>query len=340
MMPTGAGVLRAAPGNAAGWARLVEYCGDVSDVCVAADDRVFLLTRGDPPVIVLDPGGTVLDRWGSGVFTNPHGLTVAPDGTVFCADIHDHTVRRFTATGELIATFGTPGHGADTGYRKDDESLFYLSVTRPGPPFHGPTKVCALSDGSFYVADGYGNARVHQFGPDGALISSWGEPGSGPGQFRVPHSITATPREDRLLVCDRENNRIQVFDPGGRLLDMWPGLHRPCAAAVGPDGRVYVAELGGRAGIYPTMSIGPSTPWSTCAVLDGTGRLLTRWGSDDPACPGSFFAAHGIALDSTGAVYVAETSRAAGLRVGGTPACCHVVQKFRPSPLDDRAADG
>jgi DNA-binding beta-propeller fold protein YncE len=327
------GVSRAAPGCLAGWERLAEAeaLGDVSDVAVDADDRVYLLTRGDPAVVICEPDGTVVDRWGSGVFTNPHGLTVAPDGSVFCTDIHDHTIRRFTTGGSLIATFGVPGRAADTGYRVDGESLFHTSVTRSGPPFHGPTKVCALSDGSFFVADGYGNARVHHFGPSGELVRSWGSPGSAPGQFRVPHGITATPDEQRLLVCDRENNRIQVFDHLGGLLDIWSGLHRPCAAAVVPDGRVYAAELGGRAGIYPTMTVHDSTPWSTCAVLDPAGRLLGRWGTDDPARPGSFFAAHGIAVDSTGAVYLAEVSRAAGLRVGGSPPCCHAMQKFRPS---------
>jgi DNA-binding beta-propeller fold protein YncE len=342
-VPVGAGIRRAAQGCVAGWEWLAEseVLGDVSDVAVDADDRVFLLTRGDPAVVVCAPDGVVVNRWGSGVFTNPHGLTVAPDGSIFCADIHDHTVRRFTADGVLLATFGVPGRAADTGYRIDDESPFFTTVTRSGPPFHGPTKVCALADGSFYVADGYGNARVHRFGPDGELVGSWGEPGSGPGQFRVPHGITATPREDRLLVCDRENGRIQVFDRDGRLLDIWPGLHRPCAAVVAPDGRVYVAELGGRAGIYPTMTVDAATPWSTCAVLDDQGRVLARWGTDNPATSGSFFAAHGIALDSTGAVYLAEVSRAAGLRVGGSPPCCHAMQKFRPGSAlaDDDGED-
>jgi DNA-binding beta-propeller fold protein YncE len=297
------------------WERLPQGFShpDVSDVAVDADDRVFVLTRGEIPVLVYDRDGTFLHAWGEGVFTAAHGITVGPDGLVYCVDNGDHTVRRFTTEGMLLLTVGTPGAAASTGYDGDP-----FSVSRAGPPFHRPTKACVLSSGAFFVSDGYGNARVHRFSSAGDLEVSWGEPGSGPGQFRLPHGIAATRDEQRLLVCDRENDRIQVFDLEGRYRAEWTGLARPTAAAVSSDGYVYVAELGraGRVG-------------SRCSILDPNGRIVARLGGNGPPdAPGSFFAAHGIALDSHDDLYVAEVTWAAGGKDGRVPETCHTLQKF------------
>src|SRR5439155_1369245 len=91
------------------------------------------------------------------------------------------------------------------------------TIRQSGPPFHRPTNVALAADGSLYVTDGYGNARVHKFAPDGRLLFSWGEAGSGPGQFNLPHGI-AVDREGLVYVADRENSRIQVFDGRGKFL--------------------------------------------------------------------------------------------------------------------------
>src|SRR5438477_273239 len=79
--------------------------------------------------------------------------------------------------------------------------------------------------GDLYVTDGYGNARVHRFSAEGRLLQSWGEPGAGPGQFNLPHGI-AVLADGRVLVADRENDRIQLFDPEGKYLDQWTQVQR------------------------------------------------------------------------------------------------------------------
>ena len=71
------------------------------------------------------------------------------------------------------------------------------------------------------MTDGYGNARVHKFAADGTYLFSWGEPGTGPGQFALPHGVWID-RRGRVLICDRENDRVQVFDQAGKLLQVWP----------------------------------------------------------------------------------------------------------------------
>jgi DNA-binding beta-propeller fold protein YncE len=298
-----------------GWERLPSGLShpDVSDVAVDARDRVYVLTRSERPVLVYERDGTFVEAWGEGVFHSPHGITIGPDGLVYCVDNGDHTVRKFTLDGTLLLTIGTPGVLSDTGYDGDPQS-----VARSAAPFHRPTQACVLSTGVVYVTDGYGNARVHRFSSAGVLEASWGEPGSGPGQFRLPHGLAATPDERRLLVCDRENDRIQVFDLEGAFVAAWPGFARPTAVAVSSDGLVFVAELG-RPGIAP----------SRCAVRTLDGRPVAHWGGGSrPEAPGSFFAAHGIALDSRDDVYVAEVSWAAGGKDGRVPTTCHTLQKF------------
>ena len=74
----------------------------------------------------------------------------------------------------------------------------------------------ALSpQGDIYVSDGYANARVHKYSPDGKLLFSWGEPGTDPGQFNLVHNI-ACDDEGWVYVADRENHRVQVFDSNGK----------------------------------------------------------------------------------------------------------------------------
>ncbi|MFN9970544.1 MAG: SMP-30/gluconolactonase/LRE family protein, partial [Phycisphaerae bacterium] len=100
------------------------------------------------------------------------------------------------------------------------------------------------------MSDGYGNARVHRFSADGKLKNSWGTPGTGPGQFHIPHGI-AIDQEGLVWVADRENSRLQIFSPTGEFLREWTEIARPCQVCFDSSGRVYVAELGYRAGMWP-----------------------------------------------------------------------------------------
>src|SRR5207245_8273125 len=118
--------------------------------------------------------------------------------------------RAFSAEGKPLLTLGTSGRPSDTGAT----SIDYRTVKRSGPPFHYPTNLAVGPSGDLYVADGYGNARVHRFAPDGRLLHSWGEPGSGPGQFHVPHGL-AVDEDGTVYVADRETSRVQHFPADG-----------------------------------------------------------------------------------------------------------------------------
>ena len=303
---------------------------DVAGVAVDDRDRVYVLNRGqsplgpEHPIVVFGPDGTFVRSFGDGLFTFAHGITVGPDGAVYVADAGDHTVRKFDAAGTLVLTLGEPHRPSDTGYDDGD----YRTIRRGGPPFNRPTRLAIGADGDLFVADGYGNARVHRFAPDGTLRASWGEPGDGPGQFNLVHSIWAHP-DGRLFVCDRENSRVQIFEPDGRFVTEWTDVVRPQDLCIDRDGVVYVTELGERAGIGSFMSrpYGRDRP-ARITLLDLDGRVLGRWGTEEPCAPGSFFSPHGIAVDSRGDVYVGEVVYSAGGKDGLVPLTCHALQKL------------
>lgn len=298
---------------------------EVAGVAVDSQDRVFLFNRGDHPVLVFDRSGAFVASWGEGIIARAHGITIGPDDTVYCSDDLDHTVKKFSPEGELLLTLGTSGQPSDTGATGID----YRTICHAGPPFYFPTNVALSAQGDIYVADGYGNARVHKFTPSGELILSWGEPGAAPGEFHIPHGI-AVDRHENVFVADRENDRVQVFSPQGVFLREWTGLARPCQITFDPAGNMLVAELGYMAGMWPGTA--PPTPDATggrISIFDPAGTLLSRWGGGaHPTATGDFFAPHDIAIDSHGDVYVAEVVWSAGGKHGMVPADCHSLQKF------------
>lgn len=271
-----------------GWGQLPDSkpWQNVTGLAVNSRDEVYAYSRNETPVMVFDEGGRFVRSWGEGVFTRPHGIYIGPDDAVYCADARDHTIRQFTPEGRLIKTWGTKGVASDTGYDGKDRA----TIKRGAPPFNRPTN-CALGPaGELYVSDGYGNARVHKFDVHGNLILSWGEPGEGPGQFRVVHGVQVDPR-GRVYVSDRENGRIQIFSPEGEFLAQWRNLDRPEQVAIDANNIVYVAEGSGRVSIF-----------------DPDGTLLTQWGKEsEGAIPEeTLYKIHSLALDSQGSIYVAS----------------------------------
>lgn len=297
---------------------------DVVDAAVDSSDRVYILTRSDARVIVYEPDGRFVTSWGEELFTpRTHAITVGPDDSVYCVDEGDHVVHKFTPDGELLLTIGTRGVASDTGYDGRLDSI------RPGgPPFNRPTDVAVAPSGDLYVSDGYGNARVHRYAADGRHIQSWGEPGTGPGQFNLPHGLWVAP-DGRVLVADRENDRIQCFSPTGEFLSQWTHVQRPTAVFIDRQGLVYVAELWWRPG-QRSFVHGEITDdkFARVCVLDLDGAVLARWGTDEPSAPGSLCAPHGLCADSRGDVYVAEVTYTFAGRAGLVPADCHTFQKF------------
>jgi DNA-binding beta-propeller fold protein YncE len=300
--------------------------GDVAGVATDAQDRVYVANRGEHPVIVYDRDGRFLGSWGEGLFTRPHGISIT-DGVVYCVDDGDHTVRAFSLDGHLRWTLGTAHRPSDTGYRADAPANL-RTIERAAGPFHRPTRLAVAPGGELYVADGYGNARIHRFSPDGELLQSWGQPGDQPGQFNLPHSVWVH-TDGRVFVCDRENDRIQVFSPTGELLTTWANVTRPGDLYIDREERVYVGEMAWEAGASSLAGRRwPETRASQLSVRDLGGNVLARWGGPDPCAPGSFASPHGLWVDSRGDIYVGEVTQTALSRGGRWHPGCHSLQKF------------
>lgn len=298
---------------------------DCVGVDVDAQDNVYLLTREQARAIVYSRDGSFLRSFGEGLFTErTHGLTVGPDGRVYCVDDGAHCVYVLSPTGELLQTIGTPGVASATGY---DGSL--ASIVG-GPPFNRPTNLAVAPSGELYVTDGYGNCKVHRFSAAGELLQSWGEPGTGPGQFNLPHGV-AVAADGRVLVADRENDRIQIFSPDGAFLAAWTQVQRPTNVEIDPRGRVYVSELWWRLGQASQVHGATTTDKpGRVSVLDAEGNVLTRFGASSAkrAEAGYFVAPHDLCVDARGDLYVAEVTQTFGVRPGEVPAGTHSFQKF------------
>ena len=255
--------------------------GWIPAVAVDSQDRVYVYSRSEHPMVVFDRDGNFIDAWGDDILKDAHGIFIDADDNIYCTERDTHVMRKFTTNGELLMTLGTPDEpGAE------------------GEPFNKPTDFALGPDGEMYISDGYGNARVHKYSPDGELIKSWGQPGTGPGEFDLPHCVRVDPR-NRLMVADRENNRIQFFTLDGEYIEEWGDLLQPDTIFIDEDDLVYIAELGQRISIM---------------TLDG--EVISQWGSErGSTVPGEFLACpHGIWLDSHGDIYVGEVQADARLQ--------------------------
>lgn len=268
-----------------GWGQLpngYEF-GEVAGVASDSHGKIHLFNRSEHPVQVFGSDGSFERSWGEGLFVNPHGITITSDDTYWLSDRDAHVVQKFSKEGKLLMTLGIRGVASDTGY-SDAERI----VKKPGAPFNLPTKVALGSSGEIFVSDGYGNCRVHKFSAEGDHLLSWGCPGDKPGQFNLPHSVWVD-RFARVLVCDRENHRVQIFSSDGEYLSMWTGFRQPTDIYVDNDDIVYISELG-----------------DGVSILDLDGKLLSRWGGDRSHDPGQFWGAHGIWVCGRGDIYVSE----------------------------------
>ena len=323
---------------AEGWGQLPAgwTLGEVPGVAVDSRDRVYVFNRSAHPVIVFDQEGRFLTSWGEGIFRVPHGIYIGPDDAVFCVDVGDHTVKKLTTEGTPLMTLGQENHPSNTGY--DGQNV--ASIKRGAGPFNRPTSVALAPSGEIYVSDGYGNARVHKFSAEGRLLQSWGEPGTGPGQFNLPHGICVDKR-GLVYVGDRLNDRIQVFSSDGEFITQWTDIPRPNDLWLDQKEALFVAGLG----LPPTPTSKGSLSHVSIYSLEGT--LLARLGGEgvDEAemAPrelvaqytgsgswltggGLFHAAHAVRADSRGDLYVGEVSISAFR--GAAPPGIHVFQKF------------
>ncbi|QDU94221.1 peptidyl-alpha-hydroxyglycine alpha-amidating lyase family protein [Lignipirellula cremea] len=243
--------------------------GSCAAVSVDSQGRIYLFHRGRQPIRCYDQQGDLLRSWGDDEIHTAHGLRIDADDNVWVTDMGAHRVRQYSPRGDLLLTLGTGQPGDD-----DDQ-------------FDRPTDLAFGAKGEVFISDGYGNSRVLVMSPGGVLQGQWGKRGVEPGQFHLPHSLLID-SQGRLLVGDRENDRIQVFTQQGKLLEIWKG-YAPYGLALDPAGNVFVAD--GRA--------------NQVLQLDSDGKVVQRIGRRGDK-PGEFQMPHMLAFDADGNLFVAE----------------------------------
>jgi DNA-binding beta-propeller fold protein YncE len=236
----------------------------ISTVAVDSAGRLHALRRGgDPPVVVFSPHGEFLGGFGDGLVFDAHGIAIDAADRVFVVDRDAHEVICFSLRGEVLFTLG------------------HRHQPRWEAPFNHPTDVAIAPDGEIYISDGYGNGRVHCFTPAGVHRLSFGSIGRGDGQFMTPHALVID-AQNRVVVVDRENNRVQLFDRDGGWLGQYDSLCRPMDLMERDDGVILVTD------IVPSLG---------AFAADGL-----RLGRARPSLNG----AHGIAGDRAGNIYLVE----------------------------------
>lgn len=216
--------------------------GAMSSVAVDGEDRIFVLHRGEPPLVAFDKDGNYVRSWGQGLFKVPHGLRVDRDGNIWTTDNGNHVLRKFNREGRLLATLGTEGKaaGGKDGFRAPDDLVFD-------------------SRGNIYIADS-GNGRIVKLDPEGAFLLEWGKKGQESGQFATAHGL-AIDKLDRIYVADRGNKRVQIFDSEGKHLANWSGFGNPFGLIV--IGEELLASEGDLHKIFH---------------LDASGKITASWG--------------------------------------------------------------
>jgi len=279
-----------------GWGKLPDDWSfhEVGAVGVDRNDNVYVFNRGEHPMMVFDREGNFLRSWGEGLFPRAHGVHMGPDDTIWLTDDGAHCVRQCTLDGKVLMTLGIPGKPAPL---------------MSGQPFCRCTHTALSPKGEIYVSDGYGNAQVHKYAPDGRYMMSWGRCGMAEGEFNLPHNIHCD-ADGWVYVADRENHRIQVFDGNGKFETVWSNVvHRPSAFHM-TSGKCPICVVG-EVGPYLGSNRGFPNLGPRVSILSNTGKVLARLGFEENAhgqAPGQFMSPHGIAVDSRGDIYVGEVS--------------------------------
>jgi sugar lactone lactonase YvrE len=279
---------------------VAERCGANINACVQNPDTNLIM--------LFDKNGNMVRSFGAGYITWPHGIHIDFEGNVWIADGRDnqggdnppddaygHQVHKFSPTGVHLMALGSKGGGRDADY------------------FFTPNDMHVAPNGDIFVAEGHSNnpgtpARILKFTADGEFIKSFGEMGSGDGQFTQPHAL-AMDSKGRLFVGDRSNNRVQIFDQEGNFIDVWYQFGRPSGIYIDKNDVLYSADS-------ESGSVNPAHGDWLRGIRVGsaqTGEVEFLIPDPQPDCRGTC-TAEGVVADANGNIFGAEVGPVGGIK--------------------------
>jgi len=300
--------------------------GEVSGVAVDGHDHVWVIQRPAgadpaPPVIEFDPAGNLVQGWGGpgrgyDWFTSEHGIYVDPKGFVWVGGNghEDGQILKFSHDGKFVLEIGHPGAPTDSN---DTSRLGRPTGMRLDPVAN-----------ELYVSDGYANHRVIVFDADtGAYKRHWGAYGLRPTdrhltydpkapparQFGNPVHCVSLSRDGLVYVCDRKNDRIQVFRHDGGFVAEW--FVRPETRGLGSAWDLAFSPDAAQSFLY----CADGTNDEVHILRRSDGHVVGSFGTSGRR-PGQFHWLHTLAADSGGNIFTTEVDKA------------NRVQKFVPEP--------
>lgn len=256
------------------WAKLPKgwNFGETSGVAVDKSDNVWVFNRGTHPIIQFDKNGNFIQAFPDVQVTSSHGIKVDDEGNVWGVDVKGHKVVKYSPDGRVLMVVGrSPGNDSSTD------------------SFNEPTGISFGPNGDFFVSDGYVNSRVVKFNRDGDYLLHWGRKGTADGEFVLSHDVCLD-AQDRVYVADRTNERVQIFDMNGKFLGKWTDIGAPWGLTYSKkENAIYMAD--GKNNRIIKLNL----DGQVLGVLSSQGRAQ-----------GKVDFAHHIAVDSAGALYVAE----------------------------------
>ena len=285
-----------------------ERCGQNS--CL---DRATGRMSDLPSVLKFDSTGKLVKSFGAGLLIFPHGIHVDRDGNIWVTDGQDNApVAARGAGGGAARGAGPigPAPGATMGnqvYKFSPDGKLLLTLGKPGGAaspdyFFQPNDVVTAANGDIFVSEGHGagNNRILKFDKTGKFIKEWGKLGTAPGEFDQPHGLAIDSR-NRLIVGDRNNNRVQVFDLDGRFIEQFRQFSRPSGVWVDKNDMLYVSDSESESVSRNHDGWKRGIRWGSL----GDGKILGFIPDPDEKATGTS-AAEGVAVDAAGNIYGAE----------------------------------
>jgi hypothetical protein len=297
------------------------YLGEAAGVATNSKGHVFVYTRTGSPTVTIgtnrtfarssarlfefDQNGKYVREIGQGLygFVFAHAVRVDRQDNIWVIDEGSNMIIKFDPDGRVVLTLGRKpealtvpaaaggGEGGRGGGRGGPPGAGV-----PGDNFNRPTDVAWDSNGNIFVSDGYGNSRIAKFDKNGKFLKSWGQRGTEPGQFNLPHTI-AVDAQNNVYVGDRENKRIQVFDNDGNFKTQYTNAGAPYAICITPGPRQFLF----------TSNSNPSTTMDNGEIYKMTldGKIVGKFGTAGKLMK-EFGTVHQMDCRSENEIYVGE----------------------------------